>query len=160
MQVRIEENEPQAIFLAGVMRLGNNGQGQLDNGNTEKHHLIPNSRGGNGFAHNLLELPASAHKHWHILYGNKTHPEILFLHAQIELASIESEIAELQSKLVGLDRKNKGANSIINKIKTLKKRKRLLGAIVSGYHKITKNMDRTARRKRRWEKLGEINGDK
>jgi len=48
------------------------------------HHLIPKSRGGKADRKNLLLIRRDKHDLWHILFGNRTIPEIIALLERVE----------------------------------------------------------------------------
>lgn len=49
---------------------------------TERHHLIPRSRGGTNEPHNIIEVTSTKHAAYHALVGNATPPEALVLLAR------------------------------------------------------------------------------
>lgn len=51
---------------------------------TDRHHLIPGSRGGATIPSNLFRLDAYRHDAWHLLFKNKTIPEIKLLLTRVE----------------------------------------------------------------------------
>ena len=48
-------------------------------GKTSPHHLTPKSRGGSSTTSNLLNMDNRRHQAWHLIFGNKTLPEIINL---------------------------------------------------------------------------------
>ena len=46
---------------------------------TNRHHLVPKSRGGKNEKRNLLTIDIKRHRAWHILWGNRTLDEVIAL---------------------------------------------------------------------------------
>jgi len=51
-----------------------------------RHHLCPKSRGGKDNQENIFILWNQKHEAWHILFGNRTIPEIIEILKRIEEA--------------------------------------------------------------------------
>lgn len=49
-----------------------------------KHHIVPRSRGGSNDPENIMWLSEKKHEAWHILFANKTIPEIIGLLKKIQ----------------------------------------------------------------------------
>lgn len=46
-------------------------------GQTNRHHLLPRSRGGDSLESNLLVMDIERHNAWHFLFQNQTLDEII-----------------------------------------------------------------------------------
>ena len=46
---------------------------------TNRHHLIPRSRGGANLPNNLLTIGIERHEYWHKVFGNRTLDEVIRL---------------------------------------------------------------------------------
>jgi hypothetical protein len=57
---------------------------------TNRHHLIPRSRGGANLPNNLLTIGIERHEYWHKIFGNKTLDEVIKL--LIRLREMKNEI--------------------------------------------------------------------
>jgi len=51
-----------------------------------KHHLIPKSRGGNGYHRNLLLIDGELHIKWHQVFKNRTLDEVIALLVRVRRA--------------------------------------------------------------------------